>query len=79
MSFLAGSPLPLPLACSGHILIDLPIFMGPVVVLAGWLLLMTRRARKRERLEGAGPAPARAQNPQAREPRIGENLLGVQA
>jgi Mn2+/Fe2+ NRAMP family transporter len=38
----------LPLACSGHLLIDLPIFMGPVFVLVAWLLVMTRRARKQE-------------------------------
>jgi Mn2+/Fe2+ NRAMP family transporter len=38
----------LPLACSGHLLIDLPVFMGPVFVLVGWLLVMTRRARKQE-------------------------------
>lgn len=36
------------LACSGHLLIDLPIFMGPVVLLVGWLLVMTRRARRAE-------------------------------
>jgi hypothetical protein len=36
------------LACAGHLLIDLPIFMGPVVVLVGWLLLMTRKARRQE-------------------------------
>lgn len=36
------------LACSGHLLIDLPIFMGPVVLLVGWLLVMTRRARHSE-------------------------------
>jgi len=33
------------------VLIDLPIFMGPVVVLTGWLALMTRRARRGERLD----------------------------
>jgi hypothetical protein len=36
------------LACGGHLLIDLPIFMGPVLLLVGWLLLMTRRARAQE-------------------------------
>jgi hypothetical protein len=38
----------LPLACSGHLLIDLPIFMGPVVVLVAWLLVMTRRGRQQD-------------------------------
>lgn len=38
----------LPLACSGHLLIDLPIFMGPVLVLVGWLLVMARRGRRQE-------------------------------
>jgi hypothetical protein len=67
-----GLPAALPLACAGHVLIDLPIFMGPVVVLTGWLLLVTRRARKRELLEDeTSPRPA--------EHRIHENLLGVQA
>jgi hypothetical protein len=41
------------LACSGHLLIDLPIFMGPVIVLVGWLLLMTRRGRRQE-IESVG-------------------------
>ena len=36
------------LACSGHVLLDLPIFMGPVVILVGWLLFVTRRERRRE-------------------------------
>jgi hypothetical protein len=36
------------LACSGHLLIDLPIFMGPVLLLVGWLLVMTRKARRQE-------------------------------
>lgn len=42
------------LACSGHLLIDLPIFMGPVVVLVGWLLVVSRRGR-REETESVGP------------------------
>lgn len=47
------SALVLPiLACNRHLLIDLPIFMGPVVLLAGWLLVMTRRARSGERTGG---------------------------
>lgn len=39
------------LACAGHVLLDLPIFMGPVVILVGWLLFVTRRDRRRERAE----------------------------
>lgn len=39
------------LACTGHVLLDLPIFMGPVVILVGWLLFVTRRDRRRERAE----------------------------
>ncbi len=62
----------IPLACSGHLLVDLPIFMGPIVVLAGWLLLSTRRARRREQLEGAPP-------PERREHKVAEDLIGVQA
>ena len=34
------------LACSGHVLLDLPIFMGPVVILVGWLLFVTHRERR---------------------------------
>jgi hypothetical protein len=67
-----GLPTAMLLACAGHVLIDLPIFMGPVVVLTGWLLIVTRRARKRELLEDeTAPRPA--------EHRIRESLLGVQA
>jgi hypothetical protein len=67
----------IPLACAGHVLIDLPIFMGPVVVLSGWLLVVSRRARKRELLEGTGEALTEA--PERSERRISDNLLGVHA
>ena len=40
------------LACSGHVLLDLPIFMGPVFILVGWLLYVTRRDRRREAAAG---------------------------
>jgi hypothetical protein len=33
----------------GHLLVDLPIFMGPVIMLVGWLLFVTRRERRRGR------------------------------
>jgi len=35
-----------PIAHMGHVLIDLPIFFGPVVLLSGWILYMTRKGRK---------------------------------
>ena len=36
-----------PVACTGHLLIDLPIFAGPVLMLGGWLTWTTLRARRR--------------------------------
>jgi hypothetical protein len=69
-------PIELPLACAGHVLIDLPIFMGPVVVLSGWLALMSRRARRHERLEGHHEGDL-AQHDAER--RISDNLIGVHA
>jgi hypothetical protein len=44
----------IPTACTGHVLIDLPIFGGPVLVLGGWLVWTTLRAR---RDESAGVSP----------------------
>lgn len=35
-----------PFAHFGHVLIDLPIFFGPVVVLSIWLLAITRKDRR---------------------------------
>jgi hypothetical protein len=35
-----------PLAHFGHVLIDLPIFFGPVAVLTLWIFLVNRRDRK---------------------------------
>jgi hypothetical protein len=37
----------LPLAHAGHVLIDLPIFLGPVLVLTLWIVWQTRRDRRR--------------------------------
>ena len=37
----------IPIACTGHVLLDLPVFMGPVVMIVGWLLYIARRDRKR--------------------------------
>ena len=47
----------IPLAHLGHVLIDLPVFMGPVVALVTWLLIVTRRDRRREGSERPGPGP----------------------
>jgi hypothetical protein len=33
----------LPLAHAGHLLLDLPIFLGPVVALGLWLVVARRR------------------------------------
>jgi hypothetical protein len=35
-----------PLAHMGHVLVDLPIFFGPVAVLTLWIVLVGRRDRK---------------------------------
>jgi len=37
------------LACAGHLLLDVPIFVGPVALLTGWVLYIARRERRRER------------------------------
>jgi hypothetical protein len=42
---------PPPIAHSGHVLVDLGIFLGPMALLAGWLKLSDRRQAKRERDE----------------------------
>ncbi len=62
------------LACSGHLLIDLPIFMGPVVLLVGWLLLMTRRARRCEQSEQSENTLTPAYVAE-----VGKDLMGVHA
>jgi hypothetical protein len=36
----------LPLAHFGHLIVDLPIFLGPVLVLGGWLVWTTIRSRR---------------------------------
>jgi hypothetical protein len=38
----------IPLAHAGHLLIDIPLFGGPVFILAGALIWSTRRERRRE-------------------------------
>jgi hypothetical protein len=50
-----NAALLVPLAHFGHVLVDLPIFFGPVAVLSLWLLMVSRRDRtrsKRERRRG---------------------------
>jgi cytochrome c-type biogenesis protein CcmH/NrfF len=42
------------IAHAGHILIDAPLFLGPVVLLALALWVSTRRERRRQ---GDGPRP----------------------
>ena len=37
----------IPLAHLGHVLVDLPIFFGPVFGLTAWILFLTRRDRRR--------------------------------
>ncbi len=39
----------LPLAHMGHVLVDLPIFFGPVFVLTLWIVLTARRDKRRQR------------------------------
>lgn len=36
----------IPLAHFGHLIIDLPIFGGPVLVLGGWLVWTSLRSRR---------------------------------
>lgn len=45
------------LACAGHVLIDLPVFMGPVAMLVGWLWLVRRKDRRRQRAVGPDGRP----------------------
>jgi hypothetical protein len=35
----------IPFAHMGHVLVDLPIFFGPVLVLTLWVVWMSRRQR----------------------------------
>ena len=39
----------LPLAHFGHVLIDLPIFAGPVIGVAAWIYFVTRKERRQHR------------------------------
>jgi hypothetical protein len=37
------------IACTGHVLLDLPIFFGPVAVITLWILVVRQRDRMRSR------------------------------
>jgi hypothetical protein len=42
-----------PVACTGHLLVDIPIFAGPVLVLGGWLTWTTLKARRSSAASGS--------------------------
>lgn len=37
-----------PLAHLGHVLVDLPVFFGPILVLTLWLVIVSRRGRRED-------------------------------
>jgi hypothetical protein len=45
-------------AHAGHLLVDIPLFMGPVVVLVVALVWSARRERRRERERAGAPGDA---------------------
>jgi hypothetical protein len=47
-----------PLAHAGHLLIDIPLFGGPVVILAVALMWSSRRERRREEAESGDSSKA---------------------
>jgi hypothetical protein len=46
---MSGFALLVPFAHFGHVLVDLPIFFGPVAVLTLWILMVGRRDRRQQR------------------------------
>jgi len=44
------------LACASHLLVDLPLFGGPVVMVIAAVVLMTRSERKRTRRAPQAPS-----------------------
>jgi hypothetical protein len=38
-----------PMAHAGHVLVDLPIYLGPVILLVAWFKLSEWRQKRRER------------------------------
>jgi hypothetical protein len=52
------------LACASHVLVDLPLFGGPVLTLAGGVLWTMRKERRRAReTAGEDPSPVRSDRP----------------
>jgi hypothetical protein len=52
------------LACASHVLIDLPLFGGPVLALAGGVLWTVRNERRRARqVDTEEPAPVHSDRP----------------
>jgi hypothetical protein len=54
----------LPLAHVGHVLVELPVFLGPVLVVCGWIAWVTHRDRRHEREEAAAGGEGAAADPQ---------------
>jgi hypothetical protein len=44
-----GEHVIVPMAHAGHVLIDLPIYLGPVILLVAWFKLSEWRQKRRER------------------------------
>jgi hypothetical protein len=44
----AAAGLVIPFAHAGHVLIDLPIYLGPVIVVAAWLKFSSWRDKRSE-------------------------------
>jgi hypothetical protein len=47
----------MPIACASHLLIDAPLFGGPIVVVVGWIWLDGRRRARRQRPKAARGLP----------------------
>ena len=62
MSPLAVHPV---LAHAGHVLIDLPIFLGPVIVIVMWLKIANWRDKRSAARGGAPEGGRRARDDQA--------------
>lgn len=48
----AAAAWPVPLAHAGHVLLDLAIYVGPILVIGVALFVADRRERRRRRAEG---------------------------
>lgn len=49
-------------AHAGHVLIDLPIFMGPVLAIGAWLMIASWRDRRSAAREGSSARKRRPRN-----------------